>query len=78
MSQEAINWDDPAAIEAALAQGDGIIDPTELDKEIGETAHIGVGRAAMTAAGEAADQADFDEDNTQGVNLDDLLGREEA
>lgn len=67
-----INWNNPAAVEALLAsEGLGNIDASiEADKSV---VHIGVGRAAMTAASaEAQDHVDFEEDNNeQALALDD-------
>ncbi len=67
-----INWDDPAAVEAALqAEGLGDIDK---DVQSSKDRHVGVGRQAMVAAGSEQDQADFAEDMAEDVNLDDYLG----
>lgn len=73
MTKEAIDWSDPAAIEAMLAsEGMGDIDESI---ETTTNTHIGVGRAAMTAAsGNAADIADFAADNEAGIDLGDFLG----
>ncbi len=73
MTHESIDWNDPAAVEAMLAsEGMG-----DIDESIATTpdTHIGVGRAAMTAAsGNEAEIADFVEDNMAQVDLGDFLG----
>lgn len=59
--KKQIDWNDPRAVEAALAEG-GCGD---IDNEIATDRtfkHTGVGRAAMTAAGTEQDKADFDQD----------------
>lgn len=72
MTNPEINWDDPAAVEAALQQ-EGLGD---IDKELrsSKDVHIGVGRQAMAAASEnSQDAADFEEDTAEEVNLDDFM-----